>query len=38
VHKAGIPVDPVNYLFNSLTPAEYAATIELARHASQSFD
>ena len=38
VHKAGIPMDPVNYLFNSLTPEEYAATIELARHASQSFD
>ena len=34
----GIEIHPVNYLFNSLTPEEYAATIELARHASQSFD
>lgn len=38
VHKAGTPVDPANYLFNSLTPEEYARMIELSRNATQSFD
>lgn len=38
VHKAGTPVDPANYLFNSLTPDEYARMIELSRNATQSFD
>lgn len=38
VHKAGEPVDPVNYLFNSLTPEEYARVLEQSRNASQSFD
>jgi murein DD-endopeptidase MepM/ murein hydrolase activator NlpD len=38
VHKAGTPVDPANYLFNSLTPDEYARMIEQSRNASQSFD
>ncbi len=38
VHKAGMPVDPANYLFNSLTPDEYARMIEMSRNATQSFD
>ncbi len=38
VHKGGIPVDPASYLFNSLTPEEYARMVELSRNASQSFD
>lgn len=38
VHKAGAAVDPANYLFNSLTPDEYARMIELSRNATQSFD
>jgi murein DD-endopeptidase MepM/ murein hydrolase activator NlpD len=38
VHKAGEPVDPANYLFNSLTPDEYARMIEMSRNATQSFD
>ena len=38
VHKGGVPVDPANYLFNSLTPEEYARMIDLSRNASQSFD
>jgi len=38
VHKSGTPVDPVNYMFNSLTPDEYARMIELSRNATQSFD
>lgn len=38
VHKDGTPVDPVNYLFNSLTPEEYARMIEISRNAGQSMD
>ena len=38
VHKGGVPVDPANYLFNSLTPDEYARMIDLSRNASQSLD
>ncbi len=38
VHRSQTPVDPVNYLFNSLTPDEYARTIEQSRSVSQSFD
>jgi murein DD-endopeptidase MepM/ murein hydrolase activator NlpD len=38
VHKGGIAVDPANYLFNSLTPDEYARMIEQSRNATQSFD
>ncbi|MBK9760360.1 MAG: M23 family metallopeptidase [Flavobacteriales bacterium] len=38
VHKSGTAVDPANYLFNSLTPDEYARMIEQSRNASQSFD
>lgn len=38
VHKDGSPVDPVNYLFNSLTPEEYADMIEISRNAGQSMD
>ena len=38
VHRSGDAVDPSNYLFNSLTPEEYARLIEQSRNASQSFD
>lgn len=38
VHKNGEPVDPANFYFNDLTPAEYAAMVERSRNASQSFD
>jgi murein DD-endopeptidase MepM/ murein hydrolase activator NlpD len=38
VHKDGEPVDPANYFFNDLTPAQYAALVDRARNASQSFD
>ncbi|MFT3884074.1 MAG: M23 family metallopeptidase [Flavobacteriales bacterium] len=38
VHKDGVQVDPVNYLFNSLTPEEYARMIEISRNAGQSMD
>ncbi|MBP9160250.1 MAG: M23 family metallopeptidase [Flavobacteriales bacterium] len=38
VHKDGAPVDPVNFLFNSLTPEEYARMVEISRNAGQSLD
>jgi murein DD-endopeptidase MepM/ murein hydrolase activator NlpD len=38
VHKDGVQVDPVHYLFNSLTPEEYATMIEISRNAGQSMD
>ncbi|HEY0977205.1 MAG TPA: M23 family metallopeptidase [Flavobacteriales bacterium] len=38
VHKDEVPVDPVHYLFNSLTPEEYATMIEISRNAGQSMD
>jgi hypothetical protein len=34
----GINVDPVNYFFNDLTPAEYETMIEIASKTGQSFD
>ncbi len=38
VHKNGSPVNPVNFYYNDLTPAEYKQMIELSSRASQSFD
>ena len=38
VHKNGEALDPANYFFNDLTPAQYAALVDRARNASQSFD
>lgn len=38
VRKDGHPVNPVNYYFNDLTPAEYDRMIELSSQAGQSFD
>ncbi len=38
VHKDGVPVDPVNFLFNSLSPEEYARMVEIAGNAGQSMD
>jgi Membrane proteins related to metalloendopeptidases len=34
----GTNVDPVNYYFNDLTPAEYEKMIEIASKTGQSFD
>lgn len=34
----GVNVDPVNYFFNDLTPAEYETMIEIASKTGQSFD
>jgi murein DD-endopeptidase MepM/ murein hydrolase activator NlpD len=38
VHKDGSPVNPANFLFNSLTPEEYARMVEIAGNAGQSLD
>lgn len=38
VRKNGHPVNPVNYYFNDLTPAEYAIMVEMASQPTQSMD
>ena len=38
VHKNGVAVNPVNYYYNDLSPAEYKQMIEISSRASQSFD
>ncbi len=38
VHKGGEAVDPVNFFFNDLSPAEYALMLEISRNAGQSLD
>jgi murein DD-endopeptidase MepM/ murein hydrolase activator NlpD len=38
VHKNGDPINPVNFYYNDLTPAEYKQMIEASSHPSQSFD
>lgn len=38
VHKDGEPIDPANFFFNDLTPQDYAALVDRARNATQSFD
>ena len=38
VHKNGVPIDPINYFFNDITPDEYQKMIELSLHPSQTLD
>lgn len=38
VIKDGVHMDPINFLFNSLTPEEYARMVEMAGNAGQSMD
>jgi murein DD-endopeptidase MepM/ murein hydrolase activator NlpD len=38
VHINGIEVDPVNYFFNDLTPAEYEKVVEIAQQYKVSMD
>ncbi len=38
VHKDGIPVDPVYYFYNDLSPEQYDRLLKLAATANQSFD
>ncbi len=38
VHKNGQPVNPINFIYNDLTPSEYMAILEAASQENQSFD
>jgi murein DD-endopeptidase MepM/ murein hydrolase activator NlpD len=38
VIRNGEKINPINYFFNDLSPAEYQQMIELSSRASQSFD
>ncbi|MCO4291344.1 M23 family metallopeptidase [Solitalea sp. MAHUQ-68] len=38
VHKNGLPVNPINFYFNDLSPAEYEKMLELSSRNNQSFD
>lgn len=38
VHKAGVPINPIYFFFNDITPAEYQAMIELSSKPSQTLD
>jgi len=38
VHRNGIPVDPIYYFYNDLTPAQYDRILKLAASANQSLD
>lgn len=38
VHKAGIPMNPIYFFFNDITPAEYQAMLELSSKPSQTMD
>ncbi len=38
VHKNGDPINPINFYYNDLTPAEYKQMIESSSKASQAFD
>ncbi len=38
VHKAGVPMNPIYFFFNDITPAEYQAMLELSSKPSQTLD
>lgn len=38
VHKAGIPMNPIYFFFNDISPAEYQAMLELSSKPSQTMD
>lgn len=38
VHKNGVPVDPIYYFYNDLSPAQYDRLLKLAAAANQSLD
>jgi murein DD-endopeptidase MepM/ murein hydrolase activator NlpD len=38
VHRNGVPVDPIYYFYNDLTPAQFDRILKLAAASNQSFD
>lgn len=38
VHKNGVPVDPIQYCYDGLTPEEYARLVQLSKRGGMSFD
>jgi murein DD-endopeptidase MepM/ murein hydrolase activator NlpD len=38
VHKSGVPMNPIYFFFNDLTPREYQAMIEMSSQPSQTLD
>ncbi|SJZ80805.1 M23 family metallopeptidase [Sediminibacterium ginsengisoli] len=38
VHKNGVPVDPIYYFYNDLTPAQFDRILKMAAASNQSFD
>ncbi|HLU85334.1 MAG TPA: M23 family metallopeptidase, partial [Vicingaceae bacterium] len=38
VRKNDIPINPINFYFNDLSPEEFARMVELSNAPSQSFD
>jgi murein DD-endopeptidase MepM/ murein hydrolase activator NlpD len=38
VHKAGVPMNPIYFFFNDITPAEYQAMLEMSLKPSQTMD
>lgn len=38
VHKAGVPMNPIYFFFNDITPAEYQAMLEMSSKPSQTMD
>jgi murein DD-endopeptidase MepM/ murein hydrolase activator NlpD len=38
VHKAGVPMNPIYFFYNDITPAEYQAMLEMSSQPSQTLD
>ena len=38
VHKAGVPMNPIYFFFNDITPSEYQAMLEMSSKPSQTLD
>ncbi len=38
VHKNGEPIDPINFYYNDLSPAEYNKLVQMSANPTQSFD
>jgi murein DD-endopeptidase MepM/ murein hydrolase activator NlpD len=38
VHKSGTPIDPINFFYNDLTPAQFDRLLKMAAANNQSLD